>query len=77
MWGQDLNPGQDYAIRVQQLKANFKGTLTENLSWGLNVWGMRKEGMRQTNSVTHCYNAQRGLDALAGTPDDNLQYLNR
>lgn len=76
MWGQDLNVGQDYAIRVQQLKANFKGRLTENLSWGLNVWGMKKEGVRQTNSVTHCYDARRGLDALIGTVADNHPLAN-
>ncbi len=70
MWGQDLNVGQDYALRVQQLNVKFKGDITENLSWGFNVWEMRKEGLRQTNSVTHCYNAQRGLDAISGTPDD-------
>lgn len=72
MWGQDLNLGQDYALRVQQLKANFKGNLTENLSWGLNVWGMRKEGMRQTNSSTHCFDAAQGPDADASQIGDNV-----
>ena len=72
MWGQDLNVGQDYALRVQQLDLKFKGQLTENLSWGLNVWEMRKQGLRQTNSVAHCYNAQRGPDALTGTPSTNV-----
>jgi hypothetical protein len=74
-WGEDFSLGQDYAIRVQQLRANFKGNLTENLSWGLNVWGLKKEGMRQTNAMTHCYNARLGSDALPNTPDDNPDAL--
>ena len=37
------SPGQDYAIRVEW-KANFKGNLTENLQWRLNVFGIDKEG---------------------------------
>ena len=54
-WGQDLNVGQDYAIRVQELKANFKGNITENIRWRLNVWGMEKQGDRQANAMAHCY----------------------
>ena len=34
MYGQDLNVGQDYAIRVQELKTDFRGNLSENLKWG-------------------------------------------
>lgn len=56
MFGEDLNAGQDYALRVQTLKANFSGNLTENIRWRLNVWGMQKDGTRQANAVTHCYN---------------------
>ena len=37
MYGQDLNVGQDYAIRVQELKTDFRGNLSENLKWRLNV----------------------------------------
>ena len=48
--GEDFNPGEDYALRVQQLDANFGGNLTQNLRWKLNVWGMKKEGTRQANS---------------------------
>ncbi len=55
LYGEDLSVGQDYAIRVQQLKANFKGRLTENIKWRLNVWGMKKEGTRQANSQQHCF----------------------
>ena len=55
MFGEDFNVGQDYAIRVQELKANFKGNLTENVKWRLNVWGMKKEGTRGANSTQHCF----------------------
>jgi hypothetical protein len=47
-------PGQDFAIRVQEFKANFKGNITDNLKWRVNVFGMDKEGDRQANSFTHC-----------------------
>ena len=53
---EDLNVGQDYAIRVQEFDARFKGQLTDNLKWRLNLWGQRKFGERQTNAVAHCFN---------------------
>jgi len=52
---EDLNVGQDYAIRVQQLDARFKGQLTDNLKWKLNLWGQRKFGERQANASAHCF----------------------
>lgn len=52
---EDLNVGQDYAIRIQELDARFKGQLTDNLKWRLNLWGQRKFGERQTNAVAHCF----------------------
>lgn len=55
MYGSDLNVGQDYAIRVQKFDADFKGDLTDNISWGLKVWGMRKDGTRMVNSTQHCF----------------------
>ncbi len=54
--GEDLNVGEDYAIRVQQLDARFKGQLTNNLKWKVDLWGMRKSGERQTNAMAHCFN---------------------
>ncbi len=54
MWGSDLNAGYDYAIRVQQLNAHVKGDISENVSWRLNFWGMKKEGTRQANATAHC-----------------------
>jgi len=52
---EDLNVGQDYAIRVQQLKANFHGRLAKNAKWRLNVWSMRKSGERQALALSNSY----------------------
>ena len=52
----DLNVGEDYAIRVQQLDASVKGQLTKDLRWRVNLWGMRKSGERQANAMAHCFN---------------------
>lgn len=64
MWGEDLNVGDDYALRVQQLDIGFQGNLNENVRWRLNLWGMRKHGERQQNAMVHCYNAA----ATSGLP---------
>jgi hypothetical protein len=52
---EDLNVGQDYAIRVQQLKTSIQGQLGKNFRWRVNMWGMRKSGERQANAVGHCF----------------------
>jgi hypothetical protein len=52
---QDLNVGEDYAIRVQQLDVRFQGHLTDNIKWRLNVWGQQKSGERQANATAHCF----------------------
>jgi hypothetical protein len=52
-YADDFTETTDNAIRVQQLDAQFKGHLTKNITWGLNVWGMRKFGERQTISMDH------------------------
>ncbi len=52
---EDLNAGEDYAIRVQQLKAKFQGDLTDKLRWRLNVWGLRKSGERQVTGLADCF----------------------
>jgi hypothetical protein len=41
-----MNLGQDYAIRVQEFNAKFKGPLGENAKWRLNVFGINREGER-------------------------------
>ncbi len=57
MQKQDLNVGEDYAIRIQEFESNFKGYLTENVKWKLNLWGMRKYGERQAINMSHCFNS--------------------
>ncbi len=57
MSSQDLNADEDYAIRIQEFEANFKGSLTENVGWKLNLWGMRKQGERQAINMSHCFDS--------------------
>ncbi len=54
----NMNPGQDYAINVEELKANFKGNLTDDgmFKWRLEVFGIDKEGDRQANALAHGIN---------------------
>ena len=56
----DTSSGQDYAISVQEYKANFHGCLTDNLKWYVNTFGIEKEGFRQANAFTHGYDAFPG-----------------
>ncbi|MHC4399366.1 MAG: hypothetical protein ACYTG0_06785 [Planctomycetota bacterium] len=51
---EDLNVGEDYAIRVEDLKTSFRGKLTENIKLRLNFHLLRKHGERQANAVRHC-----------------------
>ncbi len=71
----NLSAGQDNVIRVQEFKANFKGDITENLRWHANVFGIDKEGFRQANDFTHCFNAAASpiVNSVSGTP---IQYSN-
>lgn len=59
---EDTAAGEDFAIRVQQLNANFKGKLTQNVDWRLNFWGMRKHGERQATAMAHCFTASNATD---------------
>lgn len=61
---EDLNVGEDYAIRVQQLKAKFQGDLTDKIRWRLNVWGLRKSGERQVRALGNCFSHPQ----IAGDP---------
>jgi hypothetical protein len=66
----DLNTGETYAIRVQELHANFKGRLTDNVRWRLNLWGLRKQGERQENALNHnCDGQQCHLQSQRQTID--------
>jgi predicted porin len=60
---QDLNTGEDYAIRVQEFKESFKARLTDDIKVRLDVWGIYKEGERQADSTQECYHYQ-----TAGNP---------
>ncbi len=52
----DLNIGQDYAIRIEELNAKYRGKLMDNVTWRMNVWSQRKFGERQENATAHCFN---------------------
>jgi hypothetical protein len=52
----DLNIGEDYAIRIEELEAQAKGKLMDHVTWRMNVWGLRKFGERQSTSTSHCFN---------------------
>jgi hypothetical protein len=52
---QDMNAGQDYAIQVQEFKANFKGQLTDNVRWRLDVFDIEKDGVRQATALSQCF----------------------
>ncbi len=68
----DLNAGEDYAIRVQKLDARFKGNLTENVKWRLDLWGMHKRGTRQVQAFSHwCSNRQCHIQ----TQRQNIDWL--
>ena len=62
----NLSPGQDFAIRVEEWKANFKGCITDNLRWRLNVFGIDREGYRQVSTLQHCSAAAGNGSNLAG-----------
>lgn len=62
---EDLNLGEDYAIRVEQLNAKFSGKLTDNVKWKLDLWGQRKFGERQSNATAHCFNVNAPAPAGA------------
>ncbi|MFH1268117.1 MAG: hypothetical protein ABIK89_20555, partial [Planctomycetota bacterium] len=75
MFGEDLTVNQDYAIRVQKMEASFKGDLTSifegdpthYIKWRLNLWGMKKEGIRQANSQQHCFAAAHANGGSSST----------
>ena len=53
--GDDLNVGQNYAIRVDQFESKFQTNLTDRIKFGVNIWDQREFGDRQANSATHCF----------------------
>lgn len=71
---EDVNAGEDYAIRVQELKANFRGKLGSNLKWKINLWGLHKFGERQATATAHCFNQNFGG---AGGSDNRCHVLSQ
>jgi hypothetical protein len=69
---EDLNIGEDYAIRVEELDARYQGRISENLKWRLNLWGQRKFGERQTTATAHCFNV---IDPLPAGPTGNVCHV--
>jgi len=51
---EDTNAGEDYAFRVQELRADVHGKLTKNLRYRVNFRLLRKNGNRQAIGSQHC-----------------------
>ena len=56
---EDLNVGEDYAVRMQDIRTDFSGKLTENVKYHLDVWFRRKKGERQALGTHHGMPADR------------------
>ncbi len=63
---ENLNVGQDYAIRWDELNVGFREKLTPNITAKLQLWGLRRFGERQSNAMAHCFNINAGSQ-----PTDN------
>ncbi len=50
---QDLNIGEDYAVRIQDFKTSFRGKFSKDIKYRLNVWLRRKQGERQAMGTQH------------------------
>ena len=64
-----LDAGEDYAIRIQEFDTRFKGRISDELKWRVDVWGLRRRGERQVNKLGHCFNQSNA--GLAGQPSFN------
>lgn len=71
----DLNIGENYAIRVQEFDSKFQGKITDNVKWKMNVWSMRKFGERQANATAHCFNVS--APAAAGATGNTCHVLSQ
>jgi hypothetical protein len=71
----DLDIGEDYAIRVEELKAKAQGKLMDHVTWRVNVWGQRKFGERQSNATAHCFNVL--APAAAGATGNTCHVLSQ
>lgn len=58
--GRDLNVGQEYAIRVEELRSSTGWKINDNLRARVDFWQLRKFGERQENATAHCFVASAG-----------------
>ena len=58
--GKDLHLGQEFAIRVDELRSSTGWKINDNLRVRVDFWQMRKFGERQENAVAHCFVAGAG-----------------
>lgn len=58
--GKDLNVGQEYAIRVEELRNSTAWRINDNVRVRVDFWQMRKFGERQQNAAAHCFVASAG-----------------
>ncbi len=56
---EDFNVGDDYAVRLQDIRADYSGKLTENVKYHLDVWFRRKMGERQALGTHHGWPSDR------------------
>lgn len=66
----DLNAGEDYAIRVEQLKGQVVTDLSDHVKFRVQFFGMRKFGERQSDAMAHCFQAR-------GVPGQNCHILSQ
>ncbi len=52
---QDLNVGEDYAIRVEELKADVSTNLTDDIKFRVKTFQLRKFGERQAIAYARCF----------------------
>ncbi len=54
----DLNAGDNYAIRVEQLNGEMVTYLADNVKFRVQFFGMKKFGDRQAEALAHCFQAR-------------------
>ena len=50
---EDMNVGDDYAVRIQDFRTDVGGKLSDNLKYNVDVWIRRKSGERQALGTHH------------------------
>lgn len=65
---QDLNAGEDYVIRVEELRGSIRGQLSDNWKYGVRVWSLRRTGERQAKGAAHCFNSTQVAPGVPANP---------